>query len=283
VPVVSYEVQILNNMITQGTPCVQTTTINPLMLNSEFPLPQLKPLKLYTAVFTLKYRGVSTGAATYAVDDTREVLRYCFQTSRYSTFSEQVNSYKLKVDGGLVTKAAVFTVENAFAGNEIPTAQQIVGNTLPLDHTLHQSFGDRFNRLLEGALKLEAIDPPQTTEFNIMRQSGTNRIIGVLVKNPEPFNDSKMISGKAQPVASAPLPTPDLNALTNTVELSVNGQPAALCKTIYSKDASQAFVTNADNSMNLAAGNYTFTFRSKSFDGQYYQTTHTETVTITVS
>jgi hypothetical protein len=282
VPVVSYEVQILNNMITQGTPCVQTTTIDPLMLNSVFTLPELKPLKLYTAVFTLKYRGATSGAA-YSVDDTREVLRYCFQTSRYRSFSEQVNSYKLKEVSGTVVKAAVFNVEKAFAGNEIPKAQLIVGNTLPLDDQLHQDFGDRFNRLLEGALKLEAIDPPQTTEFNIIRQSGSNRILGVLVKNPEPFNDPKMISGKAQPNAGAPLPTPDLNALTNTVELSVNGQPVNLCKAIYSKDASQVFITNTNNAMNLATGNYTFTFRSKTFDGQYYQITHTETVTLTVA
>ncbi len=261
-PLVSQDITILNNMITQGKPCAKVTEIKPTWLSSSFPLAavQLKPLKLYTAIFNLRFKRQSD--VDYVV---REELRYGFQTSRYANLAEQVNSYKLKVDpdDGTVLKAALFEAGKAFAAADIAVATSVLDDTMPAGDPLRQAFADPFNRLIDGTLKLEAIHPPTGTEFNIIRDTASGRVLGIVVKNPEPFNDPK-------------IPAVDV---ADTIRLSVNLGDSALYKCLYSKDLSQAFVTNSDNSMSLpAGGSLDFTFDYKQWDGSKYATVDTAAV-----
>jgi hypothetical protein len=257
-PIVSQDVTILNNMIKHGQPCANITEIEPTWLYSEFPLEavNLQPLKLYTAVFNLRFKKQSE--TTYV---TRELLHYAFQTSRYATLAEQVDSWKLKVaTDGTVLERAVFDVGKAFTAAELAVATSVLDGSMTAGDPLRQNFAEPLNRLLEGALHLEAIHPPRGTEFNVLRDTASQRILGVLVKSPEPFNDPKLPPGEIE----------------QSVRLSVNGGDPALYKAIHSKDLSQVFLTNQDNSMNLPPGaTLDFTFDYKQWNGAQYQTDDT--------
>ncbi len=252
-PLVSQDVTILNNMIAYGTPCGTVAEIHPTWLYSEFPLDtqHLQPLKLYTAIFRLRFR--KPGEPDYT---NSELLHYGFQTSRYASFAEQVGSYALKVAGdGTVLKAAVFEAGKAFDAADLAVATSIVDGSMADGDPLKQAFADPFNRLMEGALKMEALPPPQRTEFNIIRDTTTSRVLGILVWNPEPFNDPKLPASE----------------IATSIRLSVNGGNESDYLAIHSKDLSRAFVTNAGGSMNIPAGaTCSFAFDYKQWDGAAY-------------
>jgi len=263
-PVISQDVLILNNMIVNSnSPCTPSATINPMAVNSEFALPDLEPLKLYTSIFNVKYRRSGGNFIT------REIHRYGFQTSRYANFKEQVQSYVLEssipVPG---TSEAVYEVKEAFDNvTQIQVAKDILDPSDPLPRTsiLRQQYGHPFNRLIEGALQLESLDPPVSTEFNVIRNTNTGNILGILVKNPEPFNDPKI----------------DVSQIANTIRMSVNGSSTADYRGLFSKDYSQVFLTNANQAMNLPDGaTLVFTFEYKVYNGATYVVQSTESVTI---
>jgi hypothetical protein len=200
---------------------------------------------------------------------TRELWHYAFQTARYANLGEQVDSYKLKVAAdGTVLQRAVFDAGKAFSAPELAAATSVLDGTMPADDPLWQNFAEPLNRLLEGALKLEAMHPPGGTEFNVIRDTATSRILGVLVKNPEPFNDPKIPESE----------------IRDSIRLSVNGGDPGLYKAVYSKDLSQAFLTNKDNSMSLPPGaTCTFTFDYKQWDGAKYENDDTAQVSLVLS
>jgi hypothetical protein len=263
-PVISEDITILNNMMTFGDPCAITTIIDPQYPVSNFALPTLKPSKLYTAVFNLSYKRNSESEFV-----TRELWRYPFQTSQYSTFEEQVQSWKLQGDAktGMATNDAVFIIDRGFdAVNDIAVAISILNDTMPKDDLLRQSFGDPFNRIIDGALKLESIHTPVSTEFNIIRNSTTGNVIGVLVKNPEPFNDPKI------PKAT----------IEDSVSMVASGGGTFM--PVYSKDYSSVLFTNATMNMGIADGDeLQFTFTYKQSDGVSYQVVGNEVVIFNVS
>jgi len=243
-PVVSRDVVILNNIIRHGTPCgTMTTEIVPTTLFSSFPLESvnLQPLKLYTAIFTLRFKNEK--ATDYV---RRDLLSYGFQTSRYANFKEQVESYK---------KTTLFDIGKAFTAYELSVAKSVLDDSMPAGDPLRQMFGDPFNRLFDGAFMLEPLHPPPTTEFNLVRDLGSGRILGILVRNPEPFNDPKI------PATIA----------ADTIRLSVNNGDPKLYKALHLGDLSQAFVTNAGAGMSIPAGaTLDFTFDYVQWDGSQY-------------
>lgn len=262
-PQISEDVTILNNMMTFGDPCSVTTIIDPQYPVSNFQLAVLKPLKLYTAVFHLKYKRSTE------IDFTvREILRYPFQTSRYSDFNEQVQSWQLEDESG-ATADSLFIVNKAFDDmTQVQVAASVLNDTMSKDDPLRQEFGDRFNRLIEGGLKMESIDPPVGTEFNILRDTLTNKVIGILIKNPEPFNDPKT-------------PT-DVFATQSMIQLTVNG--GGVFNQILSKDYSQAFISTNTLDMGIVDGDVLeFTFRYVQYDGVSYVNSGTETVTFNIN
>jgi hypothetical protein len=178
----------------------------------------------------------------------------------------------------------------------------------PLD-PLVQEFADPFDRLVDGALKLGAIDPAQTTDFTIIQNvsssinTASSSTIGILVRNPEPFNDPKL----------------PLGTLAQTLTLSFNGGPVTDFVVLFSKDRAKAFITNivpipipiipipvpvgsfgssvptaslssisigpgiipilTGSIMDIPSGNLLFTFQYMQYNGSAYVTVDTETVT----
>jgi hypothetical protein len=265
-PVISEDITILNNMMTYGDPCSTTTIIDPQYPVSNFQLPSLKPLKLYTAVFHLKYKR--DGETDFV---TREILRYPFQTSRYSTFADQVQSWQLfeSEETGAAVADAVFIIEKPFdAVNNLAVAGTVLDNSMAKDDPLHQSFGNPYNRLIEGALKLDSIHPPQGTEFNLVRDTVTGNVVGILIKNPEPFNDPKV-------------PIDDIVGF-EMIEMTVNGGGAF--ERMISKDYSEIFISNSAMNTGIVDGDLLeFTFGYVQFDGVNYVHLTSETVSFNIS
>lgn len=253
--IIPQDVEFLSNMAEQGEPCNNSgTAIETPGIQTNVTVDKLKPLKLYLAVFKANY---NTNLA--------EVHRYNFQTSRYADFPEQVNSYKLKDRNGVYVKDAVYD-DITVTLDSTRTAQLValLSNSYPAGDPLEQEYADPFDRLQDGILQTGPIDPPVGTDFNIVRDSLGN-VLGILLRNPEPFNDPK-------------IPPADIST---TITLSQNGGPVNAFTVIHSKDRSKAFIGNATLNMTLA--DLQFTFRYLEYNGATYNTASTVTVNLFVT
>jgi hypothetical protein len=241
------DVRLLNNMAKQGDTCTGSGDggIAPMGIQSNVTVDRLKPLKLYLAVFKAKYDN--------GVEVSEEVHRYNFQTSRYADFKEQVNSYQLKDRDGVFLRNAVYD-DTSVTLDATRTAQltALLAHNYPSGDPLEQEYADPFDRLMDGILRVGPMDPPVGTDFNVVRDGANNKVIGILVRNPEPFNDPK-------------IPTANLDA---TITLSQRNVPLAVFKTLYSKDRSRAFIGNA--SLDLPLHDLDFTFTYLEYDGASY-------------
>jgi hypothetical protein len=194
--------------------------------------PDLKPLKLYTAIFNGKLNA-----------NVNEILRYAFQTSRYGSFPQHINSYDL--GNG---RSALSTVK--LSPLDLVKAGQILSNALPATDTLVTEYMHPFDRLIRGALGLNAIDAPMTTDITILTNNSGTITYGVLLRSPEPFNDPK-------------LPEPIQQDGIDTVYT-----PLQTMTKLFSKDGTQVFITNSN--LQLPTGTLTLTFRQKQFDGNNF-------------
>lgn len=244
------DVRILNNMVKQGKPCTgsgQASGIAPMGIQSNVTVERLKPLKLYLAVFKANYK------VEPAIGVKEEVHRYNFQTSRYADFTEQVNSYRLKDLNGAFLKNAIYddiTVTLDVTRSEQLTA--LLANNYPSGDPLEQEYADPFDRLLDGILRVGPIDPPVGTDFTIVRNAVNHQVIGILVRNPEPFNDPKV-----SPIE-----------IEKTIVLSQRIFPPKQFRTLYSKDRSKAFLS--ETSLNMDLRDLDFTFIYLEYDGSAY-------------
>ena len=244
------EASTLNNMVENGDPCVDVNLLEPIGVNSYVEIDELKPLKLYTALFEAKYK---------LNDETpfskQEVHRYVFQTSRYANFEAQIKSYILERDpndNSIITKEAVFAIELAdISTTEINTALEVITDNLNSTNSLFQAFADKYDRLMDGVLKAGALHPAVTTEFNVIKSETTGNILGILIRNPEPFNDPK-------------IPLTDMLGTVSGTEGS-----NSLDSKVFSKDNRSAFLTNA--TMNIPHGTYQFDFEYKQWAGDGYE------------
>jgi hypothetical protein len=87
------------------------------------------------------------------------------------------------------------------------------------------------------------------------------KILGILIRNPEPFNDPKLPA----------------DLLADTVKLTLTPVAGAVIGPeafiyIHSRDTSAVFITNA--AMDMPAGQMHLNFRYKLFNGNDYQTEH---------
>lgn len=258
-PSFALDVNTLNNLAENGEACVNTTPLSPMGMNSEVAIDELKPLKLYTAIYNAKYTIDSN-------TDLEEVHRHVFQTSRYGTFEEQINSYILETDpddNSIITKSAVFDIEiDNVTPSMITTASEILLGTLDENNPLVQEFADSYDRLLDGVLKTGALHPAVTTEFNVIKNDSGD-VLGVLIRNPEPFNDPKIPNAE----------------ILDTIEATFGGN--TLDKKIFSKDYKNVFLSNG--TMNITTGIYEFVFDYKQWDGAQYTSLATVNVSIEIN
>jgi hypothetical protein len=189
--------------------------VKPASVYTEVTLRYLKPLKLYTAIVNNVYQG-----------RIQEIHRYVFQTSRYEGFAAQVNSYRLD-DGKGNQRDAVFRVDVALTVADISLMYDIVtGNMSAPNAALAGTWADPFDRLVEGVLARPPLDAALGTEINIVRNSTTNAVVAMWIRNPEPFNDPKL---------------PD-DVLPRSLRVMQGLSPDLAYRALFSKDGSQAFV-----------------------------------------
>mmetsp|Transcript_6830 Transcript_6830/g.9381 ORF Transcript_6830/g.9381 Transcript_6830/m.9381 type:complete len:2025 (+) Transcript_6830:44-6118(+) len=228
--------QMLNNMMTNASqggcepsPYIQHGVVAEIEVNN------LKPLKLYSAVIKNSFGWNGSSPVV------RDVLKYPFKTSRYPNFAAQIQSYILAEDNGTPLKTAIYDVVSTADSNAITEA---VSMQAPVSTIKIANFADKIERILQGALSLGTLPPAISTEFNFIK-SGT-RILGVLIRCQEPFNDPKI---------------PE-SVTSDTVSLAIDSGGAF--NVYHAKDLREVFITNA--AMDLAGGEYEFTFRYRQWD-----------------
>lgn len=221
--------------------------LKPAAMSMEITAKKLKPLKLYTAIIKNNFEG-----------DSKEVHRYGFQTSRYGDLKEQINSYHLKDTNGN-NRDAVFTLEidlrkfNIGAQANINRAFEIVfGTPTNANKNLAKIYADPFQRLMEGHFEMEPLHAALNTEFDFIKERNTQKTIGLLIRNPEPFNDPKI----------------SLDILEDSIKVIENGYVSNRYYRLFSKDRSQVFLMKS--SKNITAANVKIRFAYLEWDGYQY-------------
>lgn len=264
---VNSEIGILNNLLVNGSTCGGDEPMTPIDISSE-KVVDLKPLKLYNAQFVAKYNPRIGGE--FATEPFESVVHsYVFQTSRYGSFAEQVTSYILKtVQEGIETiilREAVYPL-NIDGTIDYALAEKVMTADSPADFTeaeapLVQQYAERFDQLMNGVFAIDAnrLQAAVTTEFNLVRNNGN--LIGILIRNPEPFNDPKI----------------PVEILEDAVTVQVfNGtiyvDAPELYTAVHSKDRSQVFITLSDHSFNMnQTDKLRFIFNYKIYNGVAYE------------
>ena len=215
----------------------------------------LKPLKLYTAIVNNLYD--LNGDGQFDEEETREVHKFLFQTSRYATFKEQVNSYILTDNGPVfpATREAVFSIKKGFTSTEIDAAYAtIVATPNVLSDGLVTNYQHAYDRVVEGILGFKPIDEAISTEFNLVKNTNdSDRIVAIIIRNPEPFNNPKLPISEVQ----------------DTIQILNNiGRANRKYKILFSKDYSQAIIMRKGLTIN--SGLFDFRFQYKIWNGTTY-------------
>ncbi|MDL2325844.1 hypothetical protein LJC67_02100 [Bacteroidales bacterium OttesenSCG-928-A14] len=206
---------ILSNMASND-PC--HPGISPLQLAGKrfsVRMTNLQPEKLYTALLYNKQ-----GSQNVQLHD------FVFQTSRFESFESQVRSF-VSTESGNSPLMHVLDV-NLSTTDRNRMYSLVAGTSGNLPEELTLKYSDSFDCVMEGLLQLKPLDAAICTEFSTIRNGGENgSIIGLLIRNPEPFNDPKLPSEE----------------ITKTIQvLNQNGSVNANYKVLYSKDYSQAII-----------------------------------------
>lgn len=225
----------------------------------------LKPNKLYTVIVNNMYDVNHDEVLDLnpASNETKEVHKFVFKTSRYKDFEEQVNSFYLEqeINGELSEREAIFNFEKQFAQDEINATyitiqnwlndennqQPLTGFTQEVIDTLINDYQHPYDRIFEGILGLNPWNEPVSTEVNILKDINTGNIIALIVRNPEPFNNPKFRK----------------EVIADTIEVIVGGQVNNSYSVLFSKDNSQAIIMNTAKNI---TENLSLKFRYKIYE-----------------
>jgi hypothetical protein len=150
-------------------------------------------------------------------------------------------------------------------------AAQVINDTLtPAQDVLKQQYANAFDRLVQGvfALDANALQTAATTEFNLLHSGGKLR--GILIRNPEPFNNPKLPQDQA---------TLDVKTFNGTVFANPE-----LFIILHSPDRSSIFITSSDMSFDMdQAASLQFTFTYKTYNGILFEDAAEEIIEINLS
>jgi hypothetical protein len=183
-------------------------------------------------------------------------------------------SYQLE-DKDKNQKEAIFQIKLT-SNSDTAMARKIVMRTLPSAteaeyQRVVSTYADPFDQLIYGAYRLSPMEIPISTEFNVVKDEKSN-IVGIWIRNPEPFNDPKLPRGKNEGDA---LDTTDI--ITQTLEII--GAKKNEYKFLWNKDLTQVFIMkNTGNILDglsfarTSAQDFTLRFRFKFmlWDGAKY-------------
>ncbi|RLJ80520.1 hypothetical protein [Pedobacter alluvionis] len=236
--------------------------VNPVSIKKRkkqgaYHFPNLEPNRLYTALFTAVYQPLGE------VEQRAEIHRFNFKTSRFSTFAEQAGSYVLNSTTGS-EKYAVYPLKVSFTQAEIDgTIKKLIDDNLENDAAEVIRYAAKYDRLVYGGLTIKNLEPIETTVIhpviNIDPLDSGKRLLGILIRNPEPFNNPKL----------------PLDSLNNTVGLSLSPSGQAVLAPeafiyIHAQDTSAVFISNAG--LNMPVGDTQLHFKYKIFNGNDYET-----------
>lgn len=260
-PRIPANLQLLNNMIdhiNENNSAIQCELKigDPIVPNSysyNLTLTNLKPSKLYTALIYNAFDKNNNG--TLEDTESEQIHQFVFQTSRYENFEQQVNSYWLQefdTNGDIINqRQAVFEIPLELTSSELDNAYSIVsGNLDTASSDLELRYYDLFDRAIEGVLGFIPVDPPNNTEFNLLKDTNSAKIIGLLIRNPEPFN----------------IPKIPLEEIQGTIEVVSQGGSAY--KVLYSKDYSHALIMHTSKEINVETLDIRFQY--KTWNGSSY-------------
>jgi hypothetical protein len=265
-PRIPLNIRMLNNFInyinTNNDAIECTFTVgNPITPQSyaySVTLTNLKPQKLYTALIYNAFETASNNIVSSA-----QVHNYVFQTSRYQNFDAQVNSYMLvDEDDASNNRQAVFDVQLPnLTPSDITTAYNIVtGNADANSDALETQYLDVFDRLLEGVLGMQPLDPAVNTEFNKILD-GDGKVRAILIRNPEPFNIPKipidLINGTEEifEAGSTSGERGTIRVFNKVTDVDDNNY-----KVLYSKDYSQAIIMHSSTEITETTLNFKFRY-----------------------
>lgn len=255
------QILFLMNQAAAADACnANPVTIKKRVKRGAYQLPDLLPNKLYTALFNAIYQPDGE------TEQKAEVHKFSFKTSLFASFEEQVSSFMLN-DSVEQPQYALYALPVAFTNAEITTQLKVLIDDNPdNDPTAVLRYAVKYDRLVYGGLALNNLEPVSTTVIslviNVNPEDATDKkILGILIRNPEPFNDPKL----------------PVDLLADTIKLSLTPSggtvigPGAFIY-IHSRDTSAVFITNA--AMEIPTGQMQLDFRYKLFNGNDYQTEH---------
>lgn len=243
---------------------------NPLVIRKRtkrgsYQLPDLQPNRLYTALFTAVYQP--DGEA----EQQSEVHRFSFKTSLFASFEEQARSFVLNDTPGN-EQYAVYPLKVSFTEAEIDlNLKTLIDDNLENDPSAVLQYAVKFDRLVYAGLKLNNIVPPAGAVIDVVtnvnpENAEDKKILGILIRNPEAFNDPKIDALQLADTLKLTLTATQDNTVFNPDQFIY----------IHSRDTSSVFITNA--AMDIPVGQMQLTFRHKLFNGNDYQTEYEEYV-----
>ncbi len=258
-------IYLLNRAAAQGA-CNPMPTITKKLQKGQYNFPDLTPDKLYTAIFIAAYQPQGE------VMSKSEVHKFSFKTSRYADFTEQLNTLVLDNTQGQ-EKYAVYHQTLDFDVNYINSTLKLLINDSTADDPVEVlRYAVKFDRLVFGGLRLTYLETLSYTSINLItvEEVGNTRILGILVKSPEPLNDPKLSE----------------DILKSTVNAKITIAPNSVISGnefiyIHSRDTSSVFITNTD--MNIPLGDLELDFYYKLFNGTSYETSqeyHSPSITL---
>lgn len=240
-PVIPFTTQLFLNLAANAT-CLQTGggPIVPLAGYAQVIPGTLKPNKLYKVIVNNLFN-----------DKLEEVHKYVLKTSRYANFEDQIQSMVLE-ETETETVKAIFEVPLDLNSTQLARAYAMVSGNSVSDIQEETSYMDHFDRVLEGILQLPPMHTSETTEVNCLRDTNTGAIVGLLIRNPEPFNDPKI----------------PLEEIQESIGI-VSGMNGEVHHIMYSKDYSQALIM--PESLAFLAQELTLEFTYKLWNGSVYE------------
>lgn len=213
----------------------------------------LKPLKVYTAIVNNLYDADRDGNFNTDVDgnltddETKEVHKFTFQTSRYAGFKDQINSYIMaeKIAIKPIVKSEVDDYSAAYSGATINAVMDTITNTPnSIGDALIGTYPHPFDRAVEGLLGLAPFASVTSNQFNQIRDTNNaDEIIAVVIVSPIPFNNLRV---------------PETEVLKAIRVLDNTGIPSSDYKVVLSSDYTQALIMHNSLSFAGVIANYQF-------------------------
>lgn len=239
--------------VSPDNPAFQLTKV---IQQGHFQFPDLMPQQLYNAVFRASYQPA--GAERPKVE---EVHKFSFITSRYRNFQEQASSFILDATATPMVYAAYpkgVILSDDVINNRIKKLIDTADDNDP-DDTLR--YATQFDRLIFGGLDVKDWEPIGNSVINVFvntnPSTGVKNILGILVRNPEPFNDPKLPAELLQETVTLSLR--DTTGMSDDQKIMIY---------IHAADTSAVFITN--KALKIPATGMKLKIIQKIFDGKNY-------------